>query len=199
MRFSWGILDKWFSCLCFSSSLICGVKIIKLLYRLLWGLNDNYKCLKHLSGEGNGNPLQYSCLESPMNGGAWWAVVHGVAKSQTRLSNFTFTFLNWRRKWQPTPVFFAWRIPGIGEPGGLLSMGSHRVGHDWSNLAAAKHLSAYASFDQSYTFCPVDFKQLSWNLIQMHFISSFKGQKWHWRLSVGRLKNPSSPNFFKQT
>ena len=110
-----------------------------------------------------------------------------------------FTFMHWRRKWQPTPVFFAWRIPGIGEPGGLLSMGSHRVGHDWSNLAAAKHLSAYASFDQSYTFCPVDFKQLSWNLIQMHFISSFKGQKWHWRLSVGRLKNPSSPNFFKQT
>ena len=44
------------------------------------------------SGEGNGNLLQYSCLENPMNGGAWWAAVHGVAKSQTRLSNFTFTF-----------------------------------------------------------------------------------------------------------
>ena len=46
-----------------------------------------------LGGEGNGNPLQYSCLENPMDGGAWWATVHGVAKSQTRLSNFTFTFI----------------------------------------------------------------------------------------------------------
>ena len=47
-----------------------------------------------------------------------------------------FTFMHWRRKWQPTLVFFAWRIPATGEPGGLLSMGSHRVGHDWSDLAA---------------------------------------------------------------
>ena len=43
-------------------------------------------------GEGNGNPLQYSCLENPMDGGAWWAIVHGVMKSQTRSSDFTFTF-----------------------------------------------------------------------------------------------------------
>ena len=48
-----------------------------------------------------------------------------------------FTFMHWRRKWQPTPVFLPWRIPGTGEPGGLPSMGSHRVGHNWSNLAAA--------------------------------------------------------------
>ena len=47
-----------------------------------------------------------------------------------------FTFMHWRRKWQPTPSVLAWRIPGTGEPGGLLSMGSHRVGHDWSDLAA---------------------------------------------------------------
>ena len=47
-------------------------------------------------GEGNGNPLQYSCLEKPMDGGAWWATVHGVAKSWTRLSNFTFTFKLYR-------------------------------------------------------------------------------------------------------
>ena len=53
-------------------------------------------------------PLQYSCLENPTDGGAWWAAVHGVAKSQTRLSDFTFTFMHWRRKWQPTPVF----LPG---------------------------------------------------------------------------------------
>ena len=83
-----------------------------------------------LNGEGNGTPLQYSCLENPMDGGAWWAAVHEVAKSRARLSDFTFTFTHWRRKWQPTPGFFAWRIPGTEEPGGLLSMGSHRVGHD---------------------------------------------------------------------
>ena len=58
-------------------------------------------------GEGNGNPLQYSCLENPRDGGAWWAAVYGVAQSWTRLSDFTFTFhfMHWRRKWQPTPVF----------------------------------------------------------------------------------------------
>ena len=62
------------------------------------------------SGEGNGNPLQYSCLENPMNGGAWQAAAHGVSKSWTWLSNSLslFTFLHWRRKWQPTPVF----LPG---------------------------------------------------------------------------------------
>ena len=74
-----------------------------------------------------------------MDGGAWWAAVHGVAKSQPRLSNFTFTF--------PFPALekemathssvLAWRIPGTGEPGGLRSMGSHRVRQDQSDLAAA--------------------------------------------------------------
>ena len=64
--------------------------------------------------EGNGNPLQYSCLENPMDGGAWWAIVHGVAKSQTRLSDFTFTFMHWRRKWQPTPVFLPGESQGQG-------------------------------------------------------------------------------------
>ena len=59
-------------------------------------------------GEGNGSPLQYSCLENPMDGGAWWAAVHGVANSRARLSDFTFTFMHWRRQWQPTPVF----LPG---------------------------------------------------------------------------------------
>ena len=54
-------------------------------------------------GEGNGTPLEYSCLENPMDGGAWWAAVHGVAQSRIRLSDFTFT--HWRRKWQLTPVF----------------------------------------------------------------------------------------------
>ena len=73
----------------------------------------------------NGTPLQYSCLENPMDGGAWWAAVHGVAKSQTQLSDFTFTFhFHALEKEMATHSSIpAWRIPGIGEPGGLLSMG----------------------------------------------------------------------------
>ena len=65
-------------------------------------------------GEGNGTPLQYSCLKNPMDRGAWWAAVHGVAKSRTRLSDFSFTFLHWRRKWQPTPVFLPGETQGRG-------------------------------------------------------------------------------------
>ena len=64
--------------------------------------------------EGNGTPLPCSCLENPMDGGAWWAAVHGVAKSRTRLSDFTFTFMHWRRKWQPTPVFLPGESQGWG-------------------------------------------------------------------------------------
>ena len=87
----------------------------------------------------NGNPLQYSCLENPMDGGAWWSAVHGVAKSQTRLSDFTFTFHfhTLEKEMATHSSVLAWRIPGSEEPGGLPSMGSHRVGHDWRDLAAA--------------------------------------------------------------
>ena len=83
-------------------------------------------------GENNGTPLQYSCLENPMDGGAWWATVHGVAKSRTRLNDFTFTFhFHALEKEMAThSSVLAWRIPGTGEPAGLPSMGSHRVGHD---------------------------------------------------------------------
>ena len=82
--------------------------------------------------EGNGTPLQYSCLENPMDGGAWWADFYGVAKSRTRLRDFTFTFhFHALEKEMAThSSVLALRIPGTGEPGGLLSMGSHRVGHD---------------------------------------------------------------------
>ena len=82
--------------------------------------------------EGNGTPLQCSCLENPTGGGAWWAAVHGVAKSRTRLSDFTFTFhFHALEKEMAThSSVLAWRIPGTGEPGGLPSMGSRRVGHD---------------------------------------------------------------------
>ena len=83
-------------------------------------------------GEGNGNPLQYSCLGNPMDGGAWWATVHGVVRSQTQLSNFTFIFhFHALEKEMAThSSVLAWRIPGMAEPDGLPSMGSHRVRHD---------------------------------------------------------------------
>ena len=76
--------------------------------------------------------LQYSCLENPMNGGAWWAAVHGVAKSWTRLSNFTFTFnFHALEKEKVThSSVLAWIIPGMVGPGGLPSMGSQAVRHD---------------------------------------------------------------------
>ena len=96
---------------------------------------DNSDQLPHLLtsfGEGNGTPLQYSCLENPMDGGAWKAAVHGVAEGQIRLSDFTFTFYfhALEKEVATRSSVLAWRIPGMGEPGGLLSMGSHRVGHD---------------------------------------------------------------------
>ena len=90
-------------------------------------------------GEGYGTPLQYSCLENPMDGGAWWAAAHGVAKSRTWLRDFPFTFhFHALEKEMAThSSVLAWRIPGMVEPGGLPSMGLHRVRHDWSDLVAA--------------------------------------------------------------
>ena len=82
------------------------------------------------NGEGNGTPLQYSCLENPMDGGAWWAAIHGVAKIQTRLSDFTFTFMHWRRKWQPTPVL----LPGESQGGGACWAAVYGVAQSWTRL-----------------------------------------------------------------
>ena len=103
-----------------------------------WCLFIKYMLQVH-NREGNGSPLQYSRLENPMNGGAWWAAVHGVAKCQTWRSDFTFTFHSHalEKEMATHSSVLAWRIPGTGEPGGLPSMGLHRVGHDWSDLAAA--------------------------------------------------------------
>ena len=86
--------------------------------------------------EGNGTPLQYSCLENPMDGGAWKAAVHGVAEGRTRLSNctFTFHFHALEKEMATHSSVLAWRTPGMGKPVGLPSMGSHRVGHNWSDL-----------------------------------------------------------------
>ena len=88
--------------------------------------------LWHIMGEGNGTPLQYCYPENPMDGGAWWAAVHGVAKSQTQLNDFTFTFhFHALEKEMVThSSVLAWRIPWMEKPGRLQSMGSHRVGHD---------------------------------------------------------------------
>ena len=104
-------------------------------------LSDEYKEIEENNRMGktrdlfrkvNGTLLQYSCLENLMDGGAWWAAVHGITKSRTRLSDFTFTFhFHALEKEMAThSSVLAWRIPGMAEPGGLPSMGSHRVGHD---------------------------------------------------------------------
>ena len=104
----------------------------------LWAAGFFYHTVRS-SREGSGTPIQSSCLENPMDGGAWWAAVHAVTKSQTRLSEFTliFNFHALEKEMATHSSVLAWRTPGTGEPGGLLSMGSHRVGHDWSALAAA--------------------------------------------------------------
>ena len=81
-------------------------------------------------GAGNGTPLQYSCLENPMDGGAWKAAVHGAAKSRTRPSDFSFK--HWRRKWQPTPVF----LPGESQGRGSL-VGCRLWGHTESDTTEA--------------------------------------------------------------
>ena len=98
-------------------------KVMSLLFNML---------SRVITGEGNGTPLQYSCLENPMDGGAWLATVHGVTKSWIRLSDFTFSFhFHALEKEMVThSSVLAWRIPGTGEPGRLPSLGSHRVGHD---------------------------------------------------------------------
>ena len=102
-------------------------------------------------GEGNGNPLQYSCLENPMDRGAWWAAVYRVARSQTGLSDWLhFHFHALKKEMATHSSVLALRIPGTGEPGGLWSMGLHSVEHDWSNLAAAAAACIYI-----YTFPPL--------------------------------------------
>ena len=94
----------------------------------MYGFISSYKCLiiELLFGEGNGTPLQYSCLENPINGGAWKDAVRGVARSRTRLSDFHAL----EKEMATHSSVLAWRISEMGEPGGLLSMKSHRVGHD---------------------------------------------------------------------
>ena len=97
-----------------------------LIYILTSEMNLYFHQSNRYTGECNGTPLQYSCLENPMDGGAWWAAVHGVAKSRTRLSDFTFAFRfhALEKEMATHSSVLAWRISGTGKPGGLLSMGS---------------------------------------------------------------------------
>ena len=87
-------------------------------------------------GDGNGNPLQDSCLENPVDGGAWWAAVHRVKHSQTQLKRLSMhACIGEEKAMAPHSSTLAWKILWTEEPGGLQSMGSNRVRHNWSNLA----------------------------------------------------------------
>ena len=134
LTINWNIINS--KCYCYVYILVsslwlayCSLRAKVIYYCSLW----------QVVGEGNGTPLQYSCLENPMDGGAWWAAVHGIARSPTLLSNFTFTFHfhPLEKEMATHSSVLIWRIPEMGEPGGLPTLGSHRVGHDWSDLAAA--------------------------------------------------------------
>ena len=96
------------------------------------------------SGEGNGTPLQCFCLENPMDGGAWYAAVHGVTKSRTWLSDFTF--MHWRRKWQPTPVF----LPGESQGWGSLVVSFLAVYGVAQSRTRLKRLSSSSSFHEEH-------------------------------------------------
>ena len=114
-------------------------------------------------GEGNGTPLQYSCLENPMDGGAWLAAVHGVTKSQAWLSNFTFTFhfsCIGERNGKPLQCSCL-ENPRDGGASWLLSMGVHRVGHDWSDLAAASAVTTINLYYSNTLNHEQDFCQFS--------------------------------------
>ena len=130
-------------------------------------------------GEGNGTPLQYSCLENPMDGGAWWAAVHGVTKSRTRLSDFTFTFhFHALEKEMAThSSVLAWRILGMGEPGRLPSMGLHRVRHDWTDLAAAA------------LFLPISWKVDTTAGVPESFLEEEKHWEWKSRTQIGKTQS----------
>ena len=128
---------------------------------MLYVAHKELRTIMLLDGEGDGTPLQYSCLENPMDRGAWKAAVHGVSKSRIRLSDFTFTFhfQALEKEMATHSSVLAWRIPGTGEPGGLPSMGSHRVGHNWSDLAAAAEGTNFGLlfFPLSYPVVPTPF------------------------------------------
>ena len=128
--------------------------------------SSDFNFLKWVCREGNGTPLQYSCLENPVDGGSWWAAVHGVARSRTRLSGFTFTFhFHALEKEMAThSSVLAWRVPGTGSLVGCRLWGPHRVGHDWSDLAAAA-----AAANESEVSWAIIFIVPNWNMLTCLF------------------------------
>ena len=127
--------------------------------------------LRYWDGEGHGKPLQYSCLENPVDRGAWWTAVHWVAQSRTWLKQLSIMHAL-KREMATHSSILAWRIPGMEEPRGLPSVGSHRVGHDWSSLAAAADIespeysgaiSAHSEIQLIYQICEIAFKHCDWN------------------------------------
>ena len=141
---------QWYYLKVFFSS--TSLALIRPLLELKIKFLDFCQCLPSLNTanltlrEGNGTALQYSCLENPMDVGAWWAAVHGVAKSRTRLSDFPFTFQfhALEKEMATHSSVLAWRIPWMGEPGGLPSMGSHRVWQDWlKRLSSSSSLTLH--------------------------------------------------------
>ena len=140
-------------------------------FRGLLIINSFLAVISLFWGEGNVNPPQYFCLENPMDGRAWWTTIHGVTKSRTGLRNFTFTFHSHalEKEMATHSSVFAWRIPGTREPGGLPSMGSQRVGHDWSDLAAAASIIWYL-----FSLC--DFSKI--RLSRNWFVSSKLSDLW---------------------
>ena len=124
-------------------------------------------------GEGNGTPLQYSCLENPMDGGAWKAAVHVVAKIQTRLSDFTFPFLfhALEKEMATHSSVLAWRIPGMGEPA------IYGVAQSWTRL---KQLSSSSSKETKAPYTEnykTIMKEIKDNIKQMERCSMFLGRK----------------------
>ena len=127
--------------------------------------------------------LQYSCLDNPMNRGAWWAAVHGVVKCRTRLSNFTFTFHFHALDKQIAThsSVLAWRIPGTGKPDGLPSMGSHRVRHNGSDLAAAAAAAYIPRIHNKLSAWDLILKSRSLYSTQMQLTVPEGGLKRPWR------------------
>ena len=126
-----------------------------------------------------------------MDGGAWWATVHGVAKSRTRLNfTFTFHFHALEKEMATHSSILAWRIPGTGEPGGLPSMGSHRVGHDWSDLAAAAgYTDPVFHYNYLFSFSPSSFLHLVWKQFCERIVIRIVilDRIWVWISSLGRI------------
>ena len=128
----------------------------------LWRVGQDWVTSLSRIGEGNGNPLQCSCLENPRDRGAWWTAVYGVAQSRTRLKQLSSSSsrVQWPEKAMAThSSVLAWRIPGTAETGGLPSMGLHRVGHDWSDLAAA---AAAAAISVTFVICWIMSLKIYW-------------------------------------